>query len=38
MEIARALAALGGVIAAIGIENPRRLGSLPASWQTQSHS
>jgi hypothetical protein len=38
IEIAAALAALGGVIAAVGIENPRRRGSLPASWQTQTDS
>jgi hypothetical protein len=38
MEIAAALAALGGLIAAVGIENPRRRGSLPASWQTQTDS
>jgi EmrB/QacA subfamily drug resistance transporter len=38
MEIAAALAALGGLIAAVGIENRRERGSLPASWQTQSHS
>ena len=38
MEIAAALAALGGVVAAIGIENPRRRGSLRAPWSTKSHS
>ncbi len=38
MEIAAALAALGGLIAGVGIENPRERGSLPASWQTESHS
>jgi hypothetical protein len=38
MEIAAALVALGGVIAAVGIENRRRRGSLPASWQTQTDS
>jgi len=38
MEIGAVLAALGGVIAAVGIVNPPRPGTLPASWQTQSHS
>jgi EmrB/QacA subfamily drug resistance transporter len=38
MEIAAALAALGGVIALIGIENPRRRSSLAAPWQTHTHS
>ena len=39
MEIAAALAALGGVIALIGIENrPGNPDTLPAPWQTQRHS
>ena len=36
MVIAAALAVLGGLISLVGIENPRRRGSLAAPWQSQS--
>ena len=36
IAIAGLLVILGGVISLVGIENPRRRGSLPAPWQTHS--
>jgi EmrB/QacA subfamily drug resistance transporter len=38
IAIAGLLAILGGVIALIGIENPRGRGSLAAPWQSQNHT
>jgi len=38
VAIAGLLAILGGLIAFIGIENPRRRGSLRAPWQSQNHT